>query len=191
MTTVLRGQTDRAARLAAEQPASLVVSVGPSVTMGETPKPPAQPAAPGASRDPVAQIGVSVRDEALARRLVDAMATALEAQARPPRVIDVVRVRSRKGLERLGASVAGTIAVVPLTARNLRRAGEIVEALRALGALGVQLVWDGREPPKEVAEARVFAILEQARATPARAPVVLSRGEEPVEALRILVDRRC
>jgi hypothetical protein len=186
MTTVLRGQPHRAARLAAKHPATLVVSVGPL---------PATEAAKGAQAapapsDPVAQVGVSVRDEALARRLVDAIAAALEAEARAPRAVEAVRVRSRKALERVGARVAGAIAVVPLTARNLRRAGEIVEALRALGALGVQLAWDGREPPPEVAEARVFAILEQARATPARAPVVLSRGEEPAEALRILVDRR-
>ena len=134
---------------------------------------------------------MSVQDEALARRLLDAMTAAIEAEARPPRPFPVVRVRSRKALERVGATVAGAIAVVPLTARNLRWAGEIVEALRAAGALGVQLVWDGREPPREAAEARVFAILEQARATPGRAPVVLARGDEPVEALRILVDRRC
>ncbi len=78
-----------------------------------------------------------------------------------------------------------------MTARNLRRVGEIVEGLRTGGALGVQLVWDGSEPPREVAEARVFAVLEQARATPGRAPVVLARGDEPVESLRILVSRRC
>jgi hypothetical protein len=139
----------------------------------------------------VAQIGVSVRDEALARRLAGAMTRAVQAAAAaPPREIAVVRVRSRRGLDRLGTAVAGAIAVVTLTPRNLRRVGEIVERLRAAGVAGVQLVWDGREPPREAAEARVFAILEQARATPDQAPVVLARGREPAFALRILVDRR-
>ncbi len=175
MATVLRGDARRAARLATEQPASLVVSIGP----------------PGDAAAPVAQIGVSVRDAALARRLADGMVLALRAAvAEPPRETAVVRVRSRKALERLGTQVCGAIAVVPVTTRNLRRVGEIVDALRTAGAAGVQLVWDGREPPREAAEREVFAILERARATPAQAPVMLARGDEPVEALRILVDRR-
>jgi hypothetical protein len=175
-TVLLQGDGDGAARLATEHPAALVISIG---------------AAEGSSEPPMARVGVSVRDEALGRRLTDAMTRALRAAvAAPPREIAVVRVRSRKGLERLGARVAGAIAVVPVTARNLRRAGEIVEGLRTAGAAGVQLVWDGSEPPRQAAEAKVFAILEKARATPGRPPVVLSRSEEPAEALRILVDVR-
>jgi hypothetical protein len=139
----------------------------------------------------VARIGVSVRDRALARRLVAAMTGALRAAlAAPVHELAVVRVRSRKSLDRLGVRVDGAIAIVPLTARNLRRAGALVEGLRTAGAAGVQLVWDGCTPAREAAEATVFAILEQARATPTRAPVVLARGEEPVEALRILVAQR-
>ncbi len=180
MATLFQGDARRAARLAAEHPAALVVSVGPGGG-----------AAPDASPPPVARIDVSVQDGALARRLTAAMTRALRAAvASPPREIAVVRVRSRKALARLGAEVAGAIAVVPVTARNLRRAGEIVEALLAAGAAGVQLAWDGREPSREAAEAKVFAILEQARSKPGRAPVVLARSEEPVEALRILVDHR-
>lgn len=175
MATVVRADARRAARLAAECPAALVVSIG----------------AAGSAREPVARIGVSVQDEALAGRLVGAMTRAVRAAlAAPVREIAVVRVRSRKALDRLGTRVDGAIAVVPLTARNLRRAGELVEALRTAGAAGVQLAWDGRDPTREAAEARVFAILEQARATPGHAPVVLARSEEPVEALRILIAHR-
>jgi hypothetical protein len=175
MAIVVRGDPERAARRAAAHPEALVVSIGPA----------------GAAERSVAQIGVSVRDEALAQRLTDAMTRAVQAAVHvPPREIAVVRVRSRKGLDRLGASVAGALAVVTVTTRNLRRVGEIVERLRAAGVAGVQLVWDGCEPTREVAEARVFAILERARATPDKAPVVLARGREPVEALRILVNLR-
>jgi hypothetical protein len=175
MTAVIRGDTRRAARLAAAQPSALVVSIGPAEGTDE----------------PVACIGVSVCDEALARRLTDAMTRALQAAvAPPPAKVAVVRVRSRKALDRLGSRVGGAIAVVPVTARSTRRAGEIVDTLRAMGAAGIQLVWQEEGPPHGAAEARVFAILERARATPGRAPVVLARGEEPVDALRILVDRR-
>jgi hypothetical protein len=175
MATVVRADARRAARMAAASPAELVMSI----------------AAVGGAGDPVARIGISVRDKTLAARLAGAMTRAVRAVVSAPlREMAVVRVRSHKSLEHLGAGVAGAIAVVPLTARNLRRAGELVEALRAAGAAGVQLVWDGREPSREVAEARVFAILERARATPGQAPVVLARGEEPVEALRILIAHR-
>jgi uncharacterized protein with beta-barrel porin domain len=175
MASVVRADARRAARLAARSPTELVVSV----------------AASGGAGDPVARIGVSVRDKALATRLAGAMTRAVRAVVSAPlREVAVVRVRSRKALERLGGGVDGAIAVVPLTARNLRRAGEVVEALRAAGAAGVQLAWDGREPSREAAEAKVFAILERARATPGQAPVVLAHGEEPVEALRILIAHR-
>ena len=175
MATVIRGDSRRAARLAALRPAALVVSIGPAESGDE----------------PVARIGVSIQDEALARRLTGAVTRALRAEvATPPREVRVVRVRSRKALDRLGARVAGAIAVVPVTARSTRRAGELVDALRALGVAGIQLAWQEEGPPRGAAEARVFAILERARATPGRAPVVLARGDEPVDALRILVDRR-
>jgi hypothetical protein len=139
----------------------------------------------------MARVGVSVQDEALARRLTGAMTRALRAAvATPPGEVAVVRARSRKGLDRLGSRVAGAIVVVPVSARSARRAGELVDALRARGAAGIQLAWQEAGPPRGAAEARLFAILERARATPGRAPVVLARGEEPVDALRILVDHR-
>jgi hypothetical protein len=175
MAIVVQGDPKRAARRAAARPEDLVVSIGPD----------------GPVDGPVTQIGVSVRDKALARRLAGAMTRAVQAAvATPPREIAVVRVRSRRGVDRLGTAVAGALAVVTVTARNRRWVGEIVERLRAGGVAGVQLVWDGLDPPREAAEAPVFAILERARATPDQAPVVLARGREPVEALRILVDRR-
>lgn len=175
MATVVRADARRAARLAAECPAALVVSIGASRGAG----------------DPVARIGISVKNGALAERLARAMTRALRAMvAAPLREVATVRVRSRKALDRLGSRVDGAIAVVPLTTRSLRHAGELVEALRAAGAAGVQVAWDGRDPTRQAAEARVFAILEQARATPGKAPVVLARGEEPVEALRFLIAHR-
>jgi len=119
-----------------------------------------------------AAIRVSVRRRALAAKLTKAMADATRAIADPA----------------LGTE--GAIAVVKVTARNLRRLGERVEALRASGVLGVQLVWDGRDPAPAIAEAKVFAVLERARSTPLQVPVVLARDEEPVPALRILVAAR-
>jgi hypothetical protein len=139
----------------------------------------------------VAHVGVSVRDRALAGRLAQAMTRTLRAVvALPLPAHSVVRVPSRRALERLGATVQGVFAIVPLTAKNLRRAGAIVDGLRSAGVAGVQVVWDGRDPGREIAEATVFDILERARATPSLPPVVLARGEEPVEALRILVAHR-
>jgi hypothetical protein len=185
MATVIRGDAARAARRATARPTELVVSITTEPRSGEDPGPVDGAAAP------MARIDVAVRDEALARRITVSMTRAVrETTAAPPREVAVVRAPSRKALERLGARVSGAIAVVPVTARNLRRLVEIVAGLRAAGAAGVQLAWDGRDPAREVAEAKVFAVLEQARSQPGRAPVVLARGEEPVEALRILVDRR-
>jgi hypothetical protein len=171
MARVIRGDLRRAARLAAAHPTALVVSVGEA----------------RAVREPVAHIGVSVKDPALARRLEGAIARAVRGRiATEAPALEAVRIRSRKMLERLRDRVAGAIAVVPVTDRNLRWLQELVDALRDAGVAGVQLVWDGREPSREVAEGRVFAVLEHARATPGRPPVVLARGEEPVEALRML-----
>jgi hypothetical protein len=175
MPTVIRGDRRRATRLAAKSTSALVVGVGTA-----------------ASRDePFACVRVSVRNQALGRRVAGAVTRALRAEiAKPPAEVAVVRVASRKALERLGSEVSGAIAVVPVTPRSARRAGELVEALRARGALGIQLAWRDEGPPRGAAESWVFAILEHARATPARAPVVLARTEELVDALRILVDRR-
>jgi hypothetical protein len=142
-------------------------------------------------RAPVAQIWVRVRDRLAARRIARGMTRGLGAAAAVPAGHHaVIRVPSRRTLERLGPDVGAAIAVVPVRAKNLRRLAEIVERLREGGAAGVQLAWDGRDPPRSVAEARVFAILERARATPALPPVVLAAGEAPVEALRILIAHR-
>lgn len=134
-----------------------------------------------------AEVRVAARSPARARRLTSAVAGALrELATQEAPALPVVRVPSRKALARLGEAVAGALAVVPVSARNLRFAGEIVEALRAAGAAGVQVVWDGEDPPRERAEAPIFALLERARSTPGKAKVVLSRDEEPAESLRIL-----
>lgn len=101
-----------------------------------------------------------------------------------------VTAEATRAIDPPAALTEGAIAVVKVTARNLRRLGERVEALRESGALGVQLVWDGRDPSPAIAEASVFAVLERARATPGKAPVVLARSEAPVESLRILVAAR-
>jgi len=175
MAIVVRRDARRAARAAAQHPGGIVLSVGEADTSG----------------DAVARIGLSVKDAALARQLAVAMARALRrAAAKAPAELPVVRVRSRKALAGLGLGVAGAIAIVPVTPRNLRRVGEIVEALRAAGVAGVQLVWDGGQPSRHLAEARVFAVLERARETPGLPPVVLASSDDPVEALRILVAAR-
>jgi hypothetical protein len=138
-----------------------------------------------------AEVRIAARSAVLSRRLGSAVKAALHAQAAieapsPP----VVRVPSRRALSRLGAEVVGAIAVVPVRARNLRFAAEIVDGLREAGAAGVQLWWDGEDPPQERAEGRIFAILERARSTPSKAPVVLSRSAAPAESLRILIGAR-
>ncbi|MCL2450270.1 MAG: hypothetical protein FWD17_15090 [Polyangiaceae bacterium] len=133
------------------------------------------------------RIRASVRDPALARRMTRAITRALRAAA-PGGLPDlpVVRVASRKSFERLRDPLAGAIAVVPVTERNRRSLGPLVESLRASGVAGVQLAWDGRNPSRRAVEASVFAVLEGARATPGRAPVVLAPSESVMESLRIL-----
>jgi hypothetical protein len=148
-------------------------------------------AAEAAAHPDRAEVRVSARSPLRARRLTFAVAGALRALAKHEApALPVLRVPSRKALARLGDRVAGALAVVPVSARNLRFAGEIVEALRAAGAAGVQVAWDGEEPPRERAEAPIFALLERARSTPGKAPVVLSRDEEPAESLKILAGAR-
>jgi hypothetical protein len=180
MPSVIPSDQRRAARLAARRPTDLVVWIGTVSDAG---------AANGSG--PVARVGVSVRDRRLAARLTKAMTRTLRAAvALPIRELSVVRVASRRAVERLGKNVEGTVAIVPLTRRNLRRAAAIVEGLRVAGAAGVQVAWNGCEPARESAEATVFKILERARATPSLPPVVLAHGTEPVAALRILIAHR-
>jgi hypothetical protein len=174
MAAVVTGDLRRAARLAEAEPSSLLVVIG-------------APRAPG----PFAQIRVVVGGKPLADKLTRAMASAVRevARAELPSV-RVVRIRSDRALARLELELEGSIAVVPVTAKNMRRLGALVEALWARGVLGIQLVWDGREPERAVAEPHVFAALERARAMGGQAPVVLARDEQPVEPLRILMAAR-
>jgi hypothetical protein len=175
MATVLTGRARAAARLAEADPASLVVWIG-------------EARGPTAPAGPFAAIRVAARDPGLAAAMTAAMTEATRAAAGVPRPsLRSVRVRSRRAMERLGAErLAGAVAVVPVSARNL---GALVDALRGGGAAGVQLVWDDALP-RARAEARVFAVLERARATPRLPPVVLGGAVDVLETLRILVGAR-
>ncbi|HRG98533.1 MAG TPA: hypothetical protein PLR99_19915 [Polyangiaceae bacterium] len=143
-------------------------------------------------------VEVAVRDPALARRLERAIATARRVAQRAARAavtgtagVRVVRLRTRRRLEALGRDgVEGALVVVRVTERGAPRVPALVADLRAQGAAGVQLVWDGVVPSRERAERHVFAALEAARATPKGPPVVVARSEEPAFVLRALVAKR-
>jgi hypothetical protein len=159
-----------------------------------------------------ATIAIAIADPALAQALAAAIIAALggalggsvddtlddapgnapgelrpETRGTHPRA---VRVRSRKGLAREASRLDGAIAVVRVTARNARHLAALVAAARAAGALGVQLVWDGADPPRAAIEHHVFAALEHARATPGEPPVVLAATAQPAAALRFLIAHR-
>jgi hypothetical protein len=140
-----------------------------------------------------ASIGVAVAEPGLAQALTTAVAEAIQAvaaRAEPPVHTRTVRLRSRKRLARDAAELAGAIAIVPVTARNARHLVALVDGIRAAGAIGVQLVWDGADPPRASVEPCVFAVLERARATPNEPPVVLATSDQPVPALHLLVAQR-
>ncbi len=140
-------------------------------------------------------IEVSVADPRLARALRRAIDGAVRrtvaklsandlAQTRRP----VVHLRTGKRLAALGeGELRGAIAVVRVTRVNARRLPGLVDAIRATGAAGIQLVWDGCDPERAHVERYVFEVLERARATPDGPPVVLARSTTPVDALRILI----
>jgi hypothetical protein len=158
--------------------ASLVVRVAPY-------------AARAAARE--ARIGVAIADPARAQAVAAAVAEAIRAagaSAAPDRAARTVRLRSRKRLARIAGELTGAIAIVPVTARNARHLVALVEGVRAAGAIGVQLVWDGELPPRAEVEPHVFAALERARATPDQPPVVLATSDRPVPALHLLVAHR-
>lgn len=137
-----------------------------------------------------AAISIAIADARLSRAMTRAIGSAVRGASASlaSGELPVVRLRTRRRLESLGdGALAGVIAVVRVTERNARRLPDLVDAIRAARPLGVQLVWDGRSPERARVERHVFAVLERARATPSGPPVVLARGEEPVEALRILV----
>jgi hypothetical protein len=139
-----------------------------------------------------AQIAVQIADPALAAAVTERIAAALVAAtgalaSAAPDAARVIALRSRKALARRVEDVAGALAIVPVTERNARHLLELVDAIRAAGALAVQLVWDGEAPPRERVEHHVFAVLERARATPLGPPVVLATDSRPAAALRFLV----
>lgn len=143
-------------------------------------------------------IEVRIANRALARRVEAATRAALaratttiDEQVARTASVPVVQLRTRKRFEALGPSaLAGAIAVMRVTEKSARRLPALVDDVRAAGALGVQIVWDGESPPRDRVERHVFTILERARATPKAPPVVLSRSTEPPRALRVLVAQR-
>jgi hypothetical protein len=80
------------------------------------------------------------------------------------------------------------VAVIRVTRANRKELVAAIDAARAAGAGGIQLVWDGSDRARM--ERHVFAALEHARATQHAAPVVLADSEEPVPALCVLVHHR-
>jgi hypothetical protein len=139
-------------------------------------------------------VGVAIADPVLAQAVTDAVAAALRAavpgSAPSERAVPTVRLRARKTVAVLADRLAGAIAIVPVTTRNARHLLELVTRLRAAGAIGVQLVWDGAVPPRAAVEHHVFAVLERARATPNEAPVVLATSDHPAPALQLLIAHR-
>ena len=145
----------------------------------------------------VARIAIGVMDPDLAHALTAAVADAVAgvvnaaaAEIAHSEAAPVVRLRSRRAVARDPGRLAGAIAVVPVTARNARHLVALVDRVRAAGAIGVQLVWDGAAPPRADVERHVFAALEHARATPGEPPVVLATADQPVTALHVLVAHR-
>lgn len=105
----------------------------------------------------------------IARAVADALgAHPLEAAPVPTR--RVVRDAAR---------AAGVLAIVHVTPRAARHLPARVAAMRAAGALGVQLVWDGKD---RTLERWVFRTLEDARGT-GGPPVMLARDAAPAFAL--------
>lgn len=132
-----------------------------------------------------AAITLGVADPALEQRLASAITGALAAIEVPPLAHPTVLLRSRKRLAERAAELANAIAIIGVTSRNARYLVALIEGVRAAGAVGVQLVWDGASH-----ERFVFGALEHARGTPAAAPVVVANTIEPVPALRLLVSQR-
>jgi hypothetical protein len=134
-----------------------------------------------------AQVEIVVADPLLATSISQGMQRAITDFARPPEY-PVLRLRTFRRLETVDVSVK--IAVVLVTERGLRRLPSLVDAIRARGALGVQLVWNGEEPTRDRAEATIFRILETARATKSAPPVVIAASRRPTLALRALIRSR-
>lgn len=138
-----------------------------------------------------ATITIRVRDRAMADALERGIRAALAAltRAREP-APRTVRFRTRRRLEALegAGEFEGAVALLPVTRANGRRLAEYAARATDAGALGVQLVWDGVDPPREAVEKHVFAALERAREK--RAPIFLARGEELCRPLTIIPEER-
>ncbi len=136
-------------------------------------------------------LGVAIAEATLAARVTAAMASAIrDAVGTAPPAPPIVRLRARATATRLAAELPGALAVVAVTMRNARHLPALVAQLRTAGVAGVQLVWDGIAPPRPRVERHVFAVLEQARATPAGPPVVLAPDATPAAALQLLIAHR-
>lgn len=139
--------------------------------------------------DLVARVQIAVADPELAAALAAQIGAAMRAVAAEPRpVLARVHVRSRRRLAARAAELPGAIAMIGVTANNARHLVALVDAARAAGAAGIQLVWDGQGAAAR--ERHVFAALEHARATPAAAPVVLAPDDDPAAALALAIARR-
>lgn len=148
----------------------------------------------GAAAAGAATVAIAVADPELARALTAAIADAVAETMRGagPAIADaqripVFRLRSRRRLAGVAGRLPGAIAVVAVTARNARHLVGLIDGIRTAGAAGIQLVWDGAEPPRARVERFVFAALEHARATPGQPPVVLAPTATPATALHVLV----
>lgn len=134
-----------------------------------------------------AVIEVAIGNRALANAISQKIQAAISSFGPPPRYPHV-RLRTFRRLDTI--DVTGKIALVLVTPQNLRRLPSLVDAIRERGALGVQLIWDGEIPARDLAEATIFRILETARATKGKPPVVVAAERSPVRALRALIAAR-
>lgn len=142
-----------------------------------------------------ATVHVSIRDPRLAQRVATGIERAVaqvrarcEAELPPPRVVRFRTKRRLDGLE--GAALLDAFVVIEVTPNNLRKLASFVDRARAAGALGIQLAWDGRTPPRDRAERYVFAVLERCRATPDGAPCILTTECDLSPGLRITASHR-
>jgi hypothetical protein len=146
-----------------------------------------------AREDLHAVVTTSIRDAALATKITTSISEALD-QIATPQPARVVKLRTHKRLrdlrERDATAFVDAIAVIRVTASNARRLPALVEKIRSMNPRGVQLVWDGEDPPRDAIEENIFAILEHARATPTDPPVILHTNDVPALALCFLVSSR-
>jgi hypothetical protein len=132
-----------------------------------------------------ARVNVSISDPELECTVSDRIQAALRI---PPLTrAPIVRARTQKRLATLDP--AGKFVILRVTAANARHLPSMVDAVRPKSA-GIQIVWNGHDPPRERVERHIFAVLERARATPAGPPVILSSTAELALALQILAKQK-